>query len=100
MYLFTLTSHNRLHKHQGNEAQSIPDQFLQSSSHRKIMSINNQCAIQQLSPTALAKQKASTVAECRSQDHSQSTDTHTHTHTHTHTKLNLPYTISRSIIAS
>ena len=55
-YLIIWISHNRLHKHQSNGAQGIPDQFPQSSRHRKTMSLNNQCAIQQLSPTPLAKQ--------------------------------------------
>ena len=38
------------------------------------MSSNKQCAVQDLAPELLAKQQATTAAECRSQDHPQSKD--------------------------
>lgn len=75
-YLIIWISLNSLHKHQPEDdrAHSIPDQFHQSSRHKKAMSSNKQCAIQELAPALLAKQQASTAAECRSQDHPQSND--------------------------
>ena len=73
-YLIIWISHNRLHKHQDDRAQSIPNQFHQSTRHKKTMSSNKQCAVQELAPALLAKQQATTAAECRSQDHPQSKD--------------------------